>query len=205
MVKRLLVLLCHLQGALQSLQRDPISLKAIRILKLELLLLVHFLGTQPETIRSLLVGLEIINIYCLAPELVLLFEDDLSVLEWVDEIWLPDNLKHVFLIDFLPLAILLQAFWTTFLGLGLPCFPSLPAYIFRIFIIILLPQLPPVLLILYNDFIQSLPEFVFCYSWQLHPAMLIDLPHCDSKSGIWMKHPLDQVFKTLVQLFAFIR
>ena len=135
-----------------------------------------------------------INIDCLAPDLVLLFEDDLVLCEWVDEI-------GCLLLIFSPLFVLIQVPWIISIGLLLPC---LLPYI-HVIIIILLPQLPLALPILYNDLVQFLPELILCNSRLLHPAVLIYLLHSNPGPGVTVEHLLDQVFETLVQLFALLR
>lgn len=141
MIECLLVLLGHLQGALDRLQRDSLSVLHAGGIFEKLLLLVLLAGTQPRSGRSLLVGLLMIDIDSLASDLVLLFEDDLTGREeWVDESRRLNNSI------FCPLEILLLGLRTVLPGLILP--PWLPTYIHYLFIIILLPQHPPILLIL---------------------------------------------------------
>ena len=188
LIEGILVLLGPLEGALESLLRIPLPTYTWGVV-ITLTLLVDLSGAQSW---RLLVHLQF-NIDCLAPDLVLLFEDDL-VREWADEI------GRLQLLLLLPLARV-EVPRPAILGLVLPfLFP----YIHDI-IVILLPRHPLFSLILYNYLAQFLPELIFCYSWLLHPTVFIDLLDGYSSSGVRIEHHLDQVFETLVQFLAILR
>lgn len=38
------------------------------------------------------------------------------------------------------------------------------------------------------DLFELLSKFVFCYSWLLHPAVLVHLLHANPLPGIWVQH-----------------
>ena len=116
------------------------------------------------------------------------------VREWADEI------GHLQIFVLLPPARV-EVPRPTIIGLVLP-FPF--PYI-HVIIVILFPQHPLVILILYNYLAQFLPELIFCYSWRLHPTVAIDLLDGYSCSGVRIEHQLDQVFETLVQFSALLR